>query len=62
MERRSSKLSASLATDVMDDPELSNTSSNGKDIPKATTLGNQHHRFTPQTSSKPTTASARWNS
>jgi hypothetical protein len=61
MEKRSSKSSASLATDVMDGPELSNISSNGKDIRRAITPGNRHHRFTPQTSSKPTTVDARWN-
>jgi hypothetical protein len=59
MGKRSSKSSASLAIDVMDSPELSNISSNGKDIRRATTPGNRHHRYTPQTSSKPTTEDAR---
>jgi hypothetical protein len=59
MDKKSSKLSASLATDVMGGPELFNTSSNGKDTQKVTTPGNRHHRFTPQTSSKPTIVDAR---
>jgi hypothetical protein len=59
MDKRSLKSSASLAIDVMDDPELSNISSNGRDIQRATTPGNRHHRFTPQTSSRLTTVDAR---
>jgi hypothetical protein len=59
MGKKSSKSSASSATDVMDGPELFNTSSNGKDIQRATTPGNRYHRFTPQTSSKLTTVDAR---
>jgi hypothetical protein len=59
MEKRSLKLSASSAIDVMDDPEPSNTSLSGRDIRKVTTLGNQHHKYTLQISSEPTTASAR---
>jgi hypothetical protein len=58
MEKKSLKSSASSATDVMDDPEPSNTSSNGKGTRKAITLGNRHRKFTLQTSSKPTIASA----
>jgi hypothetical protein len=58
MEKRSLKLSASLATDVMDDPEPFNTSSNGRDTRRAITLGNQRRKFTPPISSKPITVSA----
>jgi hypothetical protein len=58
MERRSLKSNASLATDVTDGPEPFNTSSNGRDTWRATTPGNQCHRYTPQISSKPIIASA----
>jgi hypothetical protein len=58
MEKRSSKSSASSTTDVMDDPEPSNTSSNGRDIQRATTPGSQRRRFMPPISSRLTTASA----
>jgi hypothetical protein len=58
MEKRSLKSSASLVTDITDDPESSNISSNGEDTPKATILGNPLHKFMPQTSSRPTIASA----
>jgi hypothetical protein len=61
MDKKSLKSSASSATDVMDGPELSNISSNGKDTRRATIPGNRHHKFMPQTSSKPTTVDARWN-
>jgi hypothetical protein len=61
MEKKSLKSSASLATDVMDDPEPFNISSNGRDTRRATILGNWRRRFMPQTSSKPTTVDAHWN-
>jgi hypothetical protein len=59
MEKKSLKLSASSATDVMDGPELSNISSNGRDTRRVITLGNRHHKFTLQTSLKPTIVNAR---
>ena len=43
------KWSKYTATDVMDALEHCNTSSNGKEAPKATTHGNQLTRFLPQT-------------
>ncbi len=49
-EKRSMKWSKSAVTDVMDKLERSNTLSNGKDIPKATTRGNQLTRCTPRNS------------
>jgi hypothetical protein len=61
MEKRSLKLSTSLATDVMGGLEFSNTSSSGRDTQRATTLGSQLHRSTLRTSSKLTIASAHWN-
>jgi hypothetical protein len=61
MVKRSLKSSASSATDVREDPEHYSIWSNGKDTPKATTLGNRPRKFMPQISFKPTTASAHWN-
>ena len=40
-EKNSMKWSKSETTDVMDDPEHSSISSNGKEAPKVTTHGNQ---------------------
>ena len=40
-EKNSTKWSKFKTTDIMDNPEHSNTSSNGKEAPKATTHGNQ---------------------
>jgi len=47
--------SKSAVTDVMDELERSNTLSNGKDTPKATTRGNQLTRYTPRNLLKPIT-------
>ena len=49
-EKKNTKWSELLATDVMDGPGCSNTSSNGKDIPKATTHGNPMIKSTLQSS------------
>ena len=40
-EKNSMKWSRFKTTDIMDDPEHSNTSSNGKEVPKVTTHGSQ---------------------
>ena len=40
-ERNSMKWSKSEIINIMDNPEHSNTSSNGKEVPKATIHGNQ---------------------
>ena len=40
-EKNSMKWSKFKTTDIMDDPEHSNTSSSGKEVPKATTHVNQ---------------------
>jgi hypothetical protein len=61
MEKKNTKSSASSATDVMGGPELSSISSNGKGTLKATTLGNQPRKFTPQIFSRLTIVDARWN-
>jgi hypothetical protein len=53
MAKKNLKSSASLATDVMEDPELSNTSSNGKGTPRATIPGNQPYKFMPRIFSRP---------
>ena len=41
VEKNSMKWSKSETTDIMDSPEHSNISSNGKEAPKVTTHGNQ---------------------
>ncbi|SRR6266403_2014385 len=46
-EKRSTKSNESSHTDSSDDQNGCNTSSNGKDTPKATTHGNQLTRFMP---------------
>jgi hypothetical protein len=61
MEKRNTKLSASSATDIMGGPEPCNISSNGRDIPKVTTLGNQPCIFMPRISLRPIITSAHWN-
>src|SRR6266446_2728341 len=47
MERRNTRLNELSHTDNSDDQNGCSTSSNGKDIPKATTHGNQLTRFMP---------------
>src|SRR6266436_1835380 len=47
MEKKNTKLNESSHTDNLDDQNGCNTSSNGKDTPKATTRGNQLTRFMP---------------
>jgi hypothetical protein len=59
MAKKSSKSSASSATDATGDLGPYNIWSNGRDTPKATTLGNQLRRFMPQISSKPIIVDAR---
>ena len=51
MVKKNTKWSESLTTDVMDELDDSNISSNGKGTPKVTTHGNQLTRCTPQNSS-----------
>ena len=48
-ERSFMKWSKYATTDIMDAQECSNISSNGKEAPKATTLGNLLIKFSPQT-------------
>ena len=48
-ERSFMKWSRYVATDVMDALEHCNTSSSGKEVPKATTHGNQLIKFSLQT-------------
>ncbi len=47
MEKKNTKLNESSHTDNSDGRNSCNISSNGKDIPKATTHGNQLTRFMP---------------
>jgi hypothetical protein len=58
MARKNMKSSASSVIDVMEGLDPFNISSNGRDTQKVITPGNRLCRFTPQTLSKPTTASA----
>ena len=55
MEKRSMKWNMSSTTDIMGEPEHSNTSSNGKGTSKVTTPGSQLTRFMPLNFLKPIT-------
>src|SRR6266403_5575578 len=46
-EKKNTKWNESSHTDSSDDKNGCNTSSNGRDIPKATTHGSQRTKFTP---------------
>src|SRR6266403_3586112 len=47
MGKKNTKLNESSHTNILDDQNDSNISSNGRDTPKATTHGNQLIKFTP---------------